>query len=295
MSARSRQVMRLALLLSAVLLNACAGIVSRAECRGGDWQAIGAAQAMSGRALDVAAIRGACAEHDTAIDEGLLRAGYVAGTRRYCQPKRIRQQAFENRPQNTAICPADLIDSAEAAVFEGQGAREAWAETWAFRKRIGLLDAEQASWSASERVLGEYVAGRLAHRCRSRHRQVTSMMNWSAAETPDWRGACGLRGADFSAVEQRNKRLERARDEHLAELAEARRAAIDEVRRSNTALAQLYAFSREQGQDRDTVDASITARSLRQACDVARADAVALGEPLIAYGGVVADPPPACD
>lgn len=283
------------LLLAGLALSGCAGVVSRADCQTGDWHRIGEARGLAGRTLDVESIREACAGHGGRVDEGLLRAGYVAGTRQYCQPTAIRQRVFDGERVNPAICPADLAEAAEAAVYEGQGARETWAETWDTRGRLRLLAIYWGAGSAAEQLLDEYLAGRLASQCRDRFRQVASMMAWPADRRPGWRTACGLGSVPFAAVEEADPRLEQALAQQRRDLSTRHREALAEVERSNAALAELYAYSREQGETRDAVDASITARSLRERCRRARDRAVAQEDPLYAYGGRRPDPPPACD
>ena len=198
------------LLLAGLALSGCAGVVSRADCQTGDWHRIGEARGLAGRTLDVESIREACAGHGGRVDEGLLRAGYVAGTRQYCQPTAIRQRVFDGERVNPAICPADLAEAAEAAVYEGQGARETWAETWDTRGRLRLLAIYWGAGSAAEQLLDEYLAGRLASQCRDRFRQVASMMAWPADRRPGWRTACGLGSVPFAAVEEADPRLEQA-------------------------------------------------------------------------------------
>lgn len=76
----------LSLALAGALLAGCASL-SEKECRGGDWSAIGQADAAAGLPLaELSRHRQACVEHGVTPDAARYREGHAKGLEAYCTP-----------------------------------------------------------------------------------------------------------------------------------------------------------------------------------------------------------------
>ena len=76
------------LLLTAMLLSACATGMSRDECAMADWQTIGYEDGLRGFPAErIGAHRVACAKHQVAPNLASYTAGRERGLREFCQPK----------------------------------------------------------------------------------------------------------------------------------------------------------------------------------------------------------------
>ena len=114
------KVTSLLIVLSSLLLGACAAKMSRDECRTVDWRTVGYEDGVAGRPGDrIGEHRRACAEYGVTPDLNAYLAGRTAGLREYCQPHN-GYRAGANGYTYFDTCPADLAEAFEIAYDEGR-------------------------------------------------------------------------------------------------------------------------------------------------------------------------------
>ncbi|MBP9131297.1 MAG: DUF2799 domain-containing protein [Steroidobacteraceae bacterium] len=114
------KVTSLLIVLSSLLLGACAAKMSRDECRTVDWRTVGYEDGVAGQPGDrIGEHRRACAEYGVTPDLNAYLAGRTAGLREYCQPHN-GYRAGANGYTYFDTCPADLAEAFEIAYDEGR-------------------------------------------------------------------------------------------------------------------------------------------------------------------------------
>ncbi|MFT3735119.1 MAG: DUF2799 domain-containing protein [Rhodocyclaceae bacterium] len=137
--------MRFISLLPALLclaLGACASL-NEAECRRGDWQALGKREGLAGyTAGRLDEHRKACGKYAIQPDTALWESGRQQGLRQFCTPHNAVEAGYRGYQYSTGTCPADM----EAAFLPGwRVGLEAWRAEWELeqlRQRIRNLEAD---------------------------------------------------------------------------------------------------------------------------------------------------------
>ncbi|GAA5165889.1 DUF2799 domain-containing protein [Viridibacterium curvum] len=139
--------MPLTRLLPALLclaLSACASL-NEAECRRGDWQALGQKEGLAGYAAQrLDDHRKACGKYAIQPDSALWENGRQQGLKQFCTPHNAVEAGYRGYYYTTGTCPADM----EAAFLPGwRIGNDAWRaerELEQLRQRIRNMELDLA-------------------------------------------------------------------------------------------------------------------------------------------------------
>jgi hypothetical protein len=156
--------------LALLAASGCASM-SGQECRAGDWEAIGRADAeRAAPGSEVERHRQACAKHDVAVNEDAWRAGYARGLEAFCTPKGGYLAGRNGQKHNDVCFGVEGEDPFHAAYGDGRHVHKLLGEIRELRQlkndlEMAALSGDYGDYDANDmRLRAAQVEGALQGR-----------------------------------------------------------------------------------------------------------------------------------